>query len=85
MSGEDLGRLTAAVKRVGLVLGAMYAAQLGEADQGVKAEHLSRCGFNSAEIAALLASTTNAINVALHRARKASKKGRGKGRSGGSR
>jgi predicted transcriptional regulator len=51
----------------------MYATQLGEIEIGVKAQKLSHCGFSNAEIAELLGMTTNAVNVALHRARKGKK------------
>ena len=83
MNGDDLNRLCAAVERVGMVLGAMYASHLGDVDQGVKAERLSRCGFSGSEIAALLGTTTNAVNVALHRARKGSGGSRSKKRKKG--
>jgi DNA-directed RNA polymerase specialized sigma24 family protein len=56
-----------------MILGAMYAAQLGEVEQRVKAERLSRCGFSNPQIAEILGTTTNTVNVALHRARKGAK------------
>lgn len=74
MNGDDSMRFCKAVERVGMVLGAMYASHLGEVDQAIKSERLSRCGFSNSEIAALLGTTTNAVNIALHRARKASRK-----------
>jgi hypothetical protein len=74
MSSLEVQRLAAAVERLCLVVAAQYAAQLGEVDQKAKAEQLSRCGLTSAEIAKLLGSTVNAVNVALHRARKTHKK-----------
>jgi hypothetical protein len=66
-----------ALEKIGRVLGLLYASQLGEMDQGIKAEHLSRCGFSNIEIADLLGMKANAVNVALHRVRKGkSKKGK---------
>jgi hypothetical protein len=66
-----------AFEKIGRVLGLLYASQLGEMDQGIKAEHLSRCGFSNIEIADLLGMKANAVNVALHRVRKGkSKKGK---------
>lgn len=76
MNNDDLTRFCKGVERVGMVLGAMYASHLGEVDQVIKSERLSRCGFSNSEIASLLGTTTNAVNVALHRARKASRRRR---------
>ncbi len=70
MNEQELGSLTQAVGRVALILGAIYASHLGDVDQRTKAERLSRCGFSNREIADLLGTSTNAINVAIHRARK---------------
>lgn len=68
---EDLnGRLVGALEKMSKVLGALYASHLGDIDQGLKATRLSRCGFSNTEIADLLGSTTNTINVALHKARR---------------
>ena len=74
MSGADADRLAAAVERLCMIVAAQYAAQLGELDQNEKAERLSRCGFTNTEIGVLLGSTANAVNVALHRARKTKRK-----------
>lgn len=65
-----------ALEKIGRVLGSLYASQLGEMDQGIKAEHLSRCGFSNVEIANLLGMKANAVNVALHRVRKGKPKKR---------
>jgi hypothetical protein len=73
MSTNESDRLASGVERIGRVLAAMYATALGEIEQGVKAQKLSHCGFSNAEIAELLGMTTNAVNVALHRARKGKK------------
>ena len=70
MSQSEYERLAAAIERLCMILASQYALQLGELDQNEKTERLSRIGFSSADIAALLGTTTNAVNVALHRARK---------------
>ncbi|MDD2763734.1 MAG: hypothetical protein PHE83_07155 [Opitutaceae bacterium] len=58
-----------AIDRLSKILGILYVHQLGDAELSTKADHLSRCGFSNTEIAELLGSTANSINVALHRAR----------------
>jgi len=70
MNSQELERVISAVERIGKVLGVLFAHHLGDAELGVKAEHLSRCGFSNIQIAELLGKTANSINVALHRVRK---------------
>lgn len=69
--GDD--KLSNAMERISMVLGALYASQMGDLEQGLKAERLSRCGYSNKEVADLLGMTTNAVNVALHRARRSPK------------
>lgn len=78
MSDDAGKRLAVAMERISMVLGALYASQMGDLEQGLKAERLSRCGFSNTEIADLLGMTANAVNVALHRARKGSRGKRAK-------
>jgi hypothetical protein len=73
MTNNANDRLTEGIERISKVLGALYASHLGDLDQGVKAERLSRCGFSNAEIADLLGTSANTINVALHHARRKKK------------
>ena len=69
-------RLVEAIERIGKILASLYAFQMGDVDQGEKAKHLSRCGFSNVEIAELLGTTPNTVNVALHKTRKGKKKGK---------
>ena len=69
MNDENNQNLVGALDRIGNVLGVLCVHLLGDVDLSVKANHLSRCGFSNKEIAVLLGSTGNSINVALHRAR----------------
>ena len=78
MSSQELQQVGSALEGIRKVLGAVYAHTLADADVGVKAEHLSRCEFSNTEIAKLLGTTANAINVALHRARKERPRSTGK-------
>ena len=73
MTETEVSSLTQAIDRLGLVLGAIYVAQLGDVDQRTKAERLTRCGFSNRQVAMLLGTTINTINVALHYARKGGK------------
>lgn len=77
MSDPDLKRAASALERISLVLAGLYAAQLGDADLGTKAERLSQCGFTNPEIANLLGTTAGTVKVQRHHARKGKAK-RGK-------
>lgn len=74
MSDNSNKQLTIAMERISRILGALYASQMGDLEQGLKAERLSRCGFSNTEIADLLGTSPNTINVALHKARRKRKK-----------
>ena len=76
MSDDASDRVALAIERISRVLGALYASQMGDLEQGIKAERLSRCGFSNTEIADLMGTSPNTINVALHKARRQKKKGR---------
>ena len=69
MSNGAGDKLADAMERISMLLGAMYASQLGDLEQGMKAERLSRCGFSNTQIANLFATSANTINVALHKTR----------------
>ena len=79
MSNDSSERVAMAIERISKVLGALYASQMGDLDQGLKAERLSRCGFLNTEIADLLGTSPNTINVALHKTRQQKKKAKGSG------
>ena len=74
MNNDELNRAVDGLERIGMVLGALFASQLGDIGQELKAERLSRCGFTNSQIADILGTTANAINVALHRVRKSKRK-----------
>jgi len=69
MSNGEYQQLIKAIDGLGRIMGVIYVHYLGDVELGIKAEHLSRCGFSNTEIADLLGSTPNSINVALHKAR----------------
>ncbi|MBM4307796.1 MAG: hypothetical protein FJ123_13785 [Deltaproteobacteria bacterium] len=70
MNEKLLSRAVNAIERIGVILGAIYSSQLEELDQGRKAERLQRCGFSNKDIATILCTTSNTINVALHKERR---------------
>jgi len=74
MNDMEVKRGVEALEKIGKVLGALYASHLGDIEQGLKAQRLSRCGFSNIEIADLLGTTPNTINVALHKTRKVQSK-----------
>ena len=74
MNNVEAKRIAEALEKIGKVLGALYGSHLGDLDQGLKAQRLSRCGFSNIEIADLLGTTPNTINVALHKIRKSERK-----------
>lgn len=79
MNDTEVKRGIDALERIGRVLGALYASHLGDMEQGLKAQRLNRCGFSNTEIADLLGTTPNTVNVALHKVRKVQpKKGKKK-------
>jgi len=73
MSKGEIERVVEALGRIAKVLGAFYASNLGDLEQGIKVERLSRCGFSNAEIADFLGTNPNAVRVARHRVRKGKK------------
>lgn len=70
MDKDDTKRAIDVLEKIGKVLGAIYASHLGDMEQGLKAQRLNRCGFSNIEIADLLGTTPNTVNVALHKKRK---------------
>ena len=71
MNETEVGTaLVNTLDRIAMVLGALFASQLGDIGQDPKIERLSRCGFTNVQIAKILGTTANAVNVGLHRARR---------------
>jgi hypothetical protein len=75
MSGGNGDRLAQAIEKLCLIIGAQFAEKLGDLDQRIKADRLKRCGFSTAEIAQLLGVSGAAARMAVHRAKKARKRG----------
>ena len=71
MNETDVAQsLVKTLERIAMVLGALFASNLGEVEQNIKIERLRRCGFTNMQIASILGTTANTVNVALHRTRR---------------
>lgn len=79
MNEEMLSSVVTTLDRIGMVLGALYASNLGGMEQSEKAERLKQCGYSNAQIAGLLGSNPESIRVGLYNLQRA----RGKARKAG--
>lgn len=79
--GDAMERAVRAIERLSTLIGALAVNQFGDANLPAKSKRLRRMGFSNVEIARILASTPNAIGVALHSGRKkgSGRRGRRKG------
>jgi hypothetical protein len=75
---DSIDRLTAAVERIAALLAVSHINQQKHLEAGAKVAVLHRLGFSTGDIASILDVTTNAVAIALHRARKAAPKGKKK-------
>jgi DNA-binding NarL/FixJ family response regulator len=79
MSKTDEKRIAEALERISQVLTGILLKDVHDSDQIQKIARLKECGFQNAEIARILDTTANTVNVAVHSLR-SKKKGRGKGK-----
>ena len=68
--GDAMNRAVRAIERLSTVIGALAVNQFGDANLPAKSKRLRRMGFSNVEIARILASTPNAVGVALHSGKK---------------
>lgn len=80
--GDIMSRAVRAIERLSTVIGALAVNQFGDANLPAKSKRLRRMGFSNVEIARILASTPNAIGVALHSGKKKRNKEEHGGRKG---
>lgn len=73
MNDSEFKKAVSFLEQISMVLGGLLSFQLREMEQNQKIVHLSRCGYSTLQVATLLGTTTNAVNVALHRSRKKKK------------
>jgi len=60
---EDVTRL---LDRIAKILAALLLKDIEEGDQKQKIKRLKQCGFENTEIANMLSTTANTVNVAVH-------------------
>ena len=78
MTADPLERIAVAVERIVRLLGGALLKDIEGGDQRPKIARLKSYGFGNTEIADILGTTANTINVAVHSLRKKKKKGRKK-------
>lgn len=76
-SEDDIGR---SLDRVAKILSGLLLKDIEEGDQKEKIRRLKGCGLDNSEIATMLGTTANSVNVAVHRLKKARRR---KGRNAG--
>jgi len=78
MSETNERKIVEALEQISRVLTGILLKDVQEADQIQKIARLKECGFQNTEIASILGTTRNTVNVAVHslRAKKKPKKGK---------
>jgi len=78
MEQETAEAIAKSLDRIANILAGLLVRDLAEGEQQQKIARLSQCGFQNAEIAAMLNTTANTVGVALHTIRKKRRKRRPK-------
>jgi CRP-like cAMP-binding protein len=78
MSTTDEGRTADALERISRILAGILLRGIEDSDQVQKITRLKGCGFDNAEIAEMLGTTSGTVGVAIHRTKKRKKGGRKK-------
>jgi DNA-binding NarL/FixJ family response regulator len=81
MSQGDEKKIAEALERIAKILVGTLLKDIQDSDQIQKIARLKECGFQNAEIARMLGTTNNTVNVAVH-SLKSKKRPRGKGKKG---
>jgi DNA-binding NarL/FixJ family response regulator len=75
---HQLERITSSLNRIARLLAGMLLRDLEGGEQNLKIARLKSCGFGNTEIADMLGTTVNTVNVAVHSLRKKKKSRRSK-------
>ena len=65
--------VTKSLDRIAKILAGLLLKDIEDGDQQPKIKRLKQCGFNNAEIAAMLGTTPNTVKVAIHSLKKKKK------------
>jgi DNA-binding NarL/FixJ family response regulator len=79
LSNTDENRIAHALEQISRILAGMLLKDVQDSDQIQKIARLKECGFQNAEIARMLGTTSNTVGVAVHSLR-SKKRGKGKKR-----
>lgn len=78
MSTTDEGRTADALERISRIVAGILLRDIEDSDQAQKITRLKGCGFDNAEIAEMLGTTSGTVGVTIHRTKKRKKGGRKK-------
>lgn len=76
MPEPELQQIKRGLDRIAKILAGLLLRDIEDGDQKQKIKRLRQCGFSSAEIAEMLGTTRNTVNVALHSLRKSHRRKR---------
>ena len=70
MPETPIDRIATAVERVTKLMAGILLKDLEDGNQNIKIARLKSCGFKNTEIAEMLGTTANVVNVAVHSLKK---------------
>jgi transcriptional regulator len=70
MPDAPIDRIATAVERVTKLMAGILLKDLEDGNQNIKIARLKSCGFKNTEIAEMLGTTANVVNVAVHSLKK---------------
>ena len=66
MPDTGLENIARSIERISKILAGLLLKDIEEADQKQSIKRLKQCGFDNTEIAIMLGTTPNTVNVAVH-------------------
>lgn len=76
MSKPDGEAIANALEQISKILAGMLLKDIQDSDQIQKIAQLKQCGFQNSEIARMLGTTNNTVNVAVHSLKSKTRKGK---------